>query len=57
MEKNVDYINSLKKRVDELIDVIKKQGKVLDDVKGIYSPYLDAEIEDMKHLRDKVLEK
>lgn len=48
-----DYVSQIK----ELKDVIVKQGKILDSAKGIYSPYLDRDIEEMQHLRENVLKK
>lgn len=50
-----EEIENLKHKIDELKKVILKQGKILDEAKGLYSPYLDHDIEQMQYLREKVL--
>ena len=47
-------IQELKDRIDELKDVIKQHAVILDNTKGIYSPYLDRDVEEMQHLRKRV---
>lgn len=55
LDDNDKLILRLKMRIEELKDVIKEHGKVLDSYNKIYSPYVDRDIEVMKGLREKVL--
>jgi hypothetical protein len=53
----MEQIEQMEQMVNDLKELIRKQSEILEGAKGLYSPYLDHDIELVQHLRDDLFNK
>lgn len=56
-KETMEQTETTEQMINDLKELIRKQAEILEGAKGLYSPYLDNDIELVQHLRDDIFNK